>query len=51
MPHKGVWPQDFGPGALPSVTFFLLLTFNNSNSDSLEGYIGEPNGKATLCRI
>ena len=25
MPHKGVWPQDFCPEAMPSVTFFFLL--------------------------
>ena len=25
MPHKGVWPQDFCPGALPSVISFFFL--------------------------
>ena len=30
-----MWPQDFGPGALPSVTTLLLSTFNKSKCDSL----------------
>ena len=37
MPHKGVWPQDFGPGALPSVTFFLFFTSTTPIAIALSG--------------